>query len=108
MRKFIDIKSHSFFQSDYIRVQSVMSSITISTSSSKKKKKQEGKGERENEKKEKEKKRAEEGGKKGRKRKGNSRGRMQRGRRRKGKRWKIGEEEKGWNDFVRKERENGE
>ena len=39
MRKFIDIKSPSLFQSDYIRLQSVMSSITISTSSSLKKKK---------------------------------------------------------------------
>ena len=55
MRKFIDIKSHSLFQSDYIRLQSVMSSIKISTSSSTKKKKKEGKGVRENEKKEKEK-----------------------------------------------------
>ena len=38
MRKFIDIKSHSLFQSDYFRLQSVMSSITISTRSSLKKK----------------------------------------------------------------------
>ena len=62
MGKFIDIKSHSLFQSDYIRLQSVRSSITISTNSStKKNKKIEGKGERENEKrKENEKKRAEE------------------------------------------------
>ena len=47
-------------------------------------------------------------------------GRMRRGRkeerkkermkgmRRKGKRWKRGEEEKGWKEFVRKEREKGE
>ena len=66
MRKFINIKSHSLFQSDYIRLQSVMSSITISTSSSLKKKKKRAK--------EKE--------------------RMKR-RRRKRKRWKRGEEEKG-------------
>ena len=29
------------------------------------------------------------------------------GRRRKGKRWKIGEEKKGWKEFVQKERERG-
>ena len=29
------------------------------------------------------------------------------GRKRKGKRWKIGEEKKGWKEFVRKERERG-
>ena len=58
MRKFIDIKSHSLFQSDYIRLQYVMSSITISTNSSLKKKKK-SKGERENEKEEKEKKEVE-------------------------------------------------
>ena len=69
MRKFIDIKSHSLFQSDYIRLQSVMSLITINTSSSLKKKKK-GKGERENEKKEKEKKEVEK--KRRRKRNGKS------------------------------------
>ena len=79
MRKFIDIKSHSLFQLDYIRLQSAMSSITISTSSSLKKKK---KGAKEKE-------------------------RMKR-RRRKRKRWKRGEEEKGWKEFVRKEREKEE
>ena len=50
MGKFIDIKSHSLFQSNYIRLQSVRSSITISINSSTKKKKREGKGEREREK----------------------------------------------------------
>ena len=39
MRKFIDIKSHSLFQSDYIRLQSVMSSIKVQAVPSKKKKK---------------------------------------------------------------------
>ena len=66
MRKFIDRKSNSLFQSNYIRLQSVMSSIIISTSSSLKKKK--------NKAKEKE--------------------RMKR-KRKKRKRWKRGEEEKG-------------
>ena len=30
------------------------------------------------------------------------------GKRRKGKRWKRGEEEKGWKEFMQKEREKGE
>ena len=43
MRKFIDIKSQSLFQSDYIRLQSVMSSITVQAVPSKKKKAKEKK-----------------------------------------------------------------
>ena len=78
MRKFIDIKIHYLFQSYYIRLQSVMSSITISTSSSLKKKKRRAK--------EKE--------------------RMKR-RRRKRKRWKRGEEEKGMERVYKEGREKG-
>ena len=77
MRKFIDIKSHSLFQSDYIRLQSVMSSITISTSSSTKKKKKKRRQRRKRE------------------REGKERG------------GKEEKKKKGWKEFIRKERERG-
>ena len=130
MRKFINMKSHSLFQSDYIQLQSVVSSITswklsVQAGPSQKKKKTPLGRKKENEmeingrrperwesirrkqkrreKKEqrKEEKKKEEKKKKGRKEK-------MRRKRRKGKRWKRGEEEKGWKEFVQKEREEEE